>query len=242
MRFLILSDIHANIEALEAVIADANGLYQQVVCLGDIVGYGPDPNAATAWVQQNCAAVIRGNHDRAAIDLEEARLFNPVAALASAWTNSALSESNLAYLRQLPRGPLDAGGFDLVHGAPSHEDSYLVTSDDAWSEFDIARVPLVLFGHTHLQGGFQRLAATAEVQPLSLLQIVETANADSYLINPGSVGQPRDEDWRAAYSICDSATGELEFRRCEYDLEQTQRKIVDAGLPGVLAERLALGR
>lgn len=242
MRFLLLSDIHANLEALEAVVADASGLYQQVVCLGDIVGYGPDPNTTTEWVQENCAAVIRGNHDRAAIDLEEAQRFNPVAALAAGWTNSAMSESNLEYLNQLPSGPLDAGGFDLVHGSVLDEDQYVVDPTDAVEPLRAQTADLVFFGHTHLQGGFSCHNSDRCVVALPAAGLLSTSRGQSYLINPGSVGQPRDEDWKAAYAIYDTATGEVEFRRCEYDVEATQRKIVDAGLPGVLAERLALGR
>ena len=145
MRFLILSDIHANLEALEAVVADAKGLYQQVVCLGDIVGYGADPNAATEWVQANCAAVIRGNHDRAAIDLEEARRFNPVAALATAWTNSVLENRHQDYLRKLAVGPLRVASFDMVHGSVLDEDQYVVSPTDAVEPLRAQTADIVFF-------------------------------------------------------------------------------------------------
>lgn len=242
MRCLVLSDIHANMEALEAVLADAEGLYQEVICLGDIVGYGPDPNRVTAWVCQNCDAVIRGNHDRASASLEGLSDFNPVARAAAEWTNSVLEDSHKDYLRGLAMGPLSVGDFDLVHGAPSNEDAYVITVEDAWLQFDVARSDLVFFGHTHIQGGFRLTASSSVVRVIPTSELLDTRATDAYLVNPGSVGQPRDDEWKAAYAIYDSLPRQLEFRRCRYDVDTTQRKIVEAGLPAMLAESLGLGR
>jgi predicted phosphodiesterase len=242
MRFLVISDIHANWEALQAVLADAEGLYQQVVCLGDVVGYGPDPNAVTAWAKVNCFAIIRGNHDRASVDLEEAQYFNPMAGAAAEWTNSVLEEVHEAYLKELAMGPVRVDGFEIVHGSPDDEDAYLITPADALGPLDLADRGLVFFGHTHVQGGFYRPEFSGAVVAIHTSELFAVERRRPLLVNPGSVGQPRDNDWRAAYAIYDSSTSEIEFRRCGYDLDTTQRKIIEAGLPSMLAERLALGR
>jgi predicted phosphodiesterase len=241
MRYLILSDIHANLEALEAVVADAEGLYQQIVCLGDIVGYGPDPNAVTAWVAQNCEAVIRGNHDRACTDMTDLQYFNPVARAAAQWTLAELEEPHKDYLRSLPMGPAAVDNFRLVHGSLSDEDGYLITVEDAWLELDVVGSGVVFFGHTHIQGGFNQRGPFARVQRIDPDGLLSITNGDAFLVNPGSVGQPRDGNWHAAYAIYDASTGEAEFRRCAYDIDVTQRKIIESELPPVLAERLALG-
>ncbi len=240
MRYLILSDIHANLEALEAVLEDATGLYQQIVCLGDVVGYGPNPNETTLWVRENCAAVIRGNHDRACAGLDDLRFFNPVARAAAEWTYAELGRENRDYLARLAAGPEAFDGFGMVHGAPSNEDAYLIAPGEAGPELEGMASPLTFFGHTHLQGGFRPAGgAASEIDPYELL---EPGADDRLLVNPGSVGQPRDGDWRAAYAIYDGGTRQIEFRRCKYAVEPTQKKIVEAGLPSMLAERLALGR
>lgn len=241
MRYLLLSDIHANLEALEAVLADAAGQYQGVVCLGDVVGYGADPNAVTAWVRSNCEAVIRGNHDRACTGMSDLRFFNPIAKAAAEWTRTQLEPDHLDYLRELPKGPLAVADFRMVHGSPLDEDAYVVSPYDAEEQFrDIAQ-GVVFFGHTHIQGGFGRIGPMGEIERLSADEPAIVGEEDTLLINPGSVGQPRDNDWRAAYAIYDSGARQIDFRRCPYDVEATQRKIVEAGLPPVLAERLGLG-
>ena len=241
MRYLILSDIHSNLEGLEAVLADAAGLYQQVVCLGDIVGYGADPNEVTAWVRQNCEAVIRGNHDRACTGMSDLRFFNPIAKAAAEWTRMQLAREHLSYLSELPQGPLEVASFRIVHGAPLDEDAYVISIDDAEEQFQSLEPGLVFFGHTHVQGGFCRSGADGRVEGLSPYELALVAEGDTLLVNPGSVGQPRDNDWHAAYALYDAATREIEFRRCPYDVDTAQRKIVEAGLPQALAERLGLG-
>ncbi len=241
MRYLILSDIHSNLEALEAVLADAAGLYQQVVCLGDIVGYGADPNEVTAWVRQNCEAVIRGNHDRACTGMSDLRFFNPVAKAAAEWTRMKLEPDHLNYLSELPRGPLDVADFRIVHGSPLDEDAYVISLQDAEEQFESFGQGLVFFGHTHIQGGFGRRGIAGEAEGLSPYELALVVEEDALLVNPGSIGQPRDGNWHAAYAIYDASTAEVEFRRCPYDVDATQRKIVEAGLPQALAERLGLG-
>ncbi|HWB83752.1 MAG TPA: metallophosphoesterase family protein [Bryobacteraceae bacterium] len=246
MRYLILSDLHANWEALEAVLNDASGRYDEVLCCGDLVGYGADPNAVVEWVCVNCRVVVRGNHDKAATGAEDLEWFNPIARTAAIWTQQQLAPGNADYVRGLPEGPVDTNGFQLVHGSPLDEDEYLVGCEDAAESFPYLSSKLVFFGHTHLQGGFlwnhSRVESIRGTAPRSHRQLLEIDPKCAYLINPGSVGQPRDGDPRAAYILYDSDAAMLAYRRVRYDLDQAQRKILNAGLPPTLAERLAVGR
>jgi predicted phosphodiesterase len=243
VRFLILSDLHANWEALEAVLADAEGQYERIVCCGDLVGYGPDPERVTGWVRANVPVVVRGNHDRACSGLEDLEWFNPVARKAAEWTQEVLSAENLAYLRALPKGPLDLEGLSLVHGSPVDEDQYVVTTRDAAQLWNYLPEQRTFFGHTHLQGGFEFIKNRARGIPQAGKKRRELElGADSwYLINPGSTGQPRDGDPKAAWVLYDSDVRLVTYCRTRYDLEATQSKILAAGLPEVLALRLAGG-
>ncbi len=244
MRYLILSDIHGNLEALEAVIEHAGGDYDEIVCLGDLVGYGADPNDVTEWVRENCSNVIRGNHDKACCGLEEPTLFNPMARFAAEWTHEKLTEDNRLWLRELPKGPLSVGGdFLIVHGSLLDEDEYLIDAYDASSQFPHMSGRLVFFGHTHIQGGFflrrvNGVAHSGEACKDGLC----FREGDSLLVNPGSVGQPRDLLWTAAYALYDAERRQISYRRCDYRVQDAQEKIRRAGLPDSLAERLAVGR
>jgi diadenosine tetraphosphatase ApaH/serine/threonine PP2A family protein phosphatase len=246
VRYLVLSDLHGNWEALQAVLADARGGYDKIVCCGDLVGYGPDPNRIIDWARTDLAAVIRGNHDRACCGLDNLEWFNPVAQEASRWTMARLTCESLLWLRNLPAGPLVVDGFMLAHGSPLDEDEYLMTLTDAANIFGYLEANLTFFGHTHLQGGFawergrRRLIwRPAEDRSESFLHV----SADGlYLVNPGSVGQPRDSDARAAYGIYDSTAREITLRRVRYDFEAVRQKIESQGLPPVLGARLAHGR
>lgn len=245
MRYLILSDIHANWEALEAVLADAEGRYDQILCCGDIVGYGADPNRATEWVRANVHSVVRGNHDKAIIESEILEWFNPVAKAATRWTQNELTEPNLEYLRTLPKGPALVEGFQIFHGSPFDEDDYIVTPADALQLQGYLEVGLSFFGHSHLQGGFLiHRSGVRSIRPVSDGQqqaVLDLAEDSTFLINPGSVGQPRDSDPRAAYALYHPGERLVVYRRVEYDLAKAQRKIVQVGLPEVLALRLAVG-
>ena len=245
MRYLILSDIHANWEALQAVLADAEGAYETILCLGDMVGYGADPNAVTEWVRDNVATVIRGNHDKVCCGLEDPELFNPIAKTAALWTYRELTEQNRDYLAALPKGPAAVDGFLMVHGSVLDEDEYLLDPRDTLLQFVNADGKPVFFGHTHIQGGFMLWQVGEKAKPAALHPdgaALQVRPDRGQLLNPGSVGQPRDLNWLAAYAFYDSEKKLLEFRRCEYDLAKAQRKIREAGLPVALAERLALGR
>ncbi len=246
MRRLILSDIHGNLEALEAVARDAQGLFDEVVCCGDIVGYGASPREAIAWVRTSNACVVRGNHDRAAWEPSVKESFTPSARTAAEWCTQVLSAQDLEWLRGLPAGPIWGDEFGLVHGSPEDEDAYLEYTTDVHGIDQLLQRSLCFLGHTHVQGGWQwqpggmrRMSVPSAGEPERVLDLDPEA---LYLINPGSVGQPRDRDPRAAYAIWDTAEHLLSYRRVPYDIESAQRRIVAAGLPPSLALRLAVGR
>lgn len=246
MRYLILSDIHGNWEALDAVLHDAAREYDKALCCGDLVGYCADPNRVVDWVRAECAAVVRGNHDKGCTGQDDLGWFNPVARQAAEWTQAQLTPDNFAFARDLPRGPLRCNGFQLLHGSPADEDEYVVGSGEAGDAFDYLETKVAFFGHTHLQGGFVwnrgRVETIARTPANASQQRQEIAPDCGYLINPGSVGQPRDGDPRAAYLLYDAEEGLVLFRRVEYDVGMAQAKIHQAGLPAILADRLTAGR
>lgn len=245
MRYLIISDIHSNWEALEAVAAKAAGQYDAVVCCGDLVGYGANPNEVIRWVRENVRAVVRGNHDKACATGEGVEWFNGAARAAAFWTHERLTPGNLAYLRNLPKGPLEVDGFCMVHGSPLDEDEYVVNSRDAQELTGYLPAPVCFFGHTHRQVMFlYTREGVKQVSPVGAEQDEQTVRLEPdtfYLINPGSVGQPRDRDPRAAFAIYDTKAREVTLYRTAYDLKSAQAKIREAGLPDLLALRLAEG-
>lgn len=251
MRILILSDVHSNLEALEACVSAAPA-YDRVVNLGDIVGYGGSPNEVIELARKLGNAFVRGNHDKAAVGLVELTDFNPIAGLAALWTREQLTPENLEWLRRLPQGPItfpDVADAQFVHGSPIDEDEYVVTVRDAVEPLLAFSVPLTFFGHTHLQGGFSLHASDSDAfRPIyKTVGRAETCEwplkkGVHYLINPGSVGQPRDSDWRAAFAVFDSDAWNVTFYRTPYDLKTAQNRIIEANLPQRLATRLAAGR
>jgi len=248
MRYLILSDIHSNYEALRAVLVSSKGDYDEIVCCGDLVGYGPDPDLVTDWVRENVGRVVRGNHDRACSGLDSADQFNEAARLAAYWNQNHLSQQNMIYLQTLPAGPMEIDEqFDILHGSPRDEDEYVTASVEATECFPFLKHVVTFFGHTHLQGGFLRttrgnvLLLPMGVARESAFRLLEVQPGESYYLNPGSVGQPRDRDPRAAFAIFDTK-GYIEYRRVPYDVETTIRKMQEAGLPEFLAYRLSVGR
>jgi predicted phosphodiesterase len=246
VRFLIISDIHSNLEALEAVLLDAQDQYDQVVCCGDLVGYNPDPVRVLEWTEKHCTAVIRGNHDKAIAGVDSLEWFNPVAQASALWTQKQLSIEQLVYLKNLQKGPLTVDGFEIIHGAPFDEDEYVVSADLAAESFAALHRMLAFFGHSHLQGGFfekgRRLGQIGRVRPDEQEYAIELEPDTMYMINPGSVGQPRDGDPRAAYVIYEKERRLVRFRRVEYSIETTCQKIRLAGLPDVLGLRLFHGQ
>jgi diadenosine tetraphosphatase ApaH/serine/threonine PP2A family protein phosphatase len=246
VRRLILSDIHANIEALEAVLADASGRYDTIVCCGDLVGYGGSPEEVIRWAQSAGLWIVRGNHDRACCGLEDPDWFNSDAQHAIAWTMEQLDREQTSWLAGLPCGPLCDGLCELAHGSPGDEDAYLIDRFDAQVVVRLLERPICFVGHTHLQGGWSWRQGLLRPLPPPGLESCERSIAlhpgEAYLINPGSVGQPRDRDPRAAYALWDEDEQTLAFRRVPYDIASAQRRIRDAGLPTWLYERLAAGR
>jgi len=245
VRYLILSDLHANREALEAVLAHADGKYDRIICCGDVVGYGADPNWTVDWVRANVTDVVRGNHDRACAGLDDLEWFNPAARASAYWTHEVLSRENLQWLRDLPPGPVSVDSFGLLHGSPLDEDEYLLSTRDASEVAGYLDHNVSFFGHTHIQGGFMlhrngirilpRPSPRLDEEPLQL-------DPDTlYLINPGSVGQPRDRDPRASYVIYSPEYSLVEYFRVAYNVKKAQEKIREANLPDVLAVRLSSG-
>jgi predicted phosphodiesterase len=250
MRALILSDIHGNLEALTAVLAAAEP-YDALWNLGDMVGYGASPNQVVDLIRSNAQINVRGNHDRVCCGLTSALGFNPVARAAAMWTQNELTPENLQWLRGVPQGPVqpEQPGVTCVHGSPLNEDQYILSMRDAWAPLQQMATSITFFGHTHLQGGFaQKGHEWHEIRPQYRVRneaeswTMEILPETRLLINPGSVGQPRDNDWRAAFVTYDTDSTEIRFHRVPYDLTAAQGRILMAGLPERLAERLREGR
>ncbi|HEU5315301.1 MAG TPA: metallophosphoesterase family protein [Chloroflexota bacterium] len=256
MRCAILSDVHGNLDALEAVLADAMqlGAVEELWCLGDLVGYGPQPNECVALLRERGAKCVAGNHDWAAIGKMDTADFNPEATEAALWTGQQLSEENRVYLDALPAQLLAgaASEFTLVHGSPREPIwEYLTHVSVARLNFDYFHTPYCLVGHTHVPLVFQRPQASEKVPQYRTLVPTTTApvrlGAHRLIVNPGSVGQPRDGNPHAAYMVYDSTAeggdgaGTLTMRRVEYPVAAVQEKMRAAQLPSRLILRLTYG-
>jgi diadenosine tetraphosphatase ApaH/serine/threonine PP2A family protein phosphatase len=241
VRYAILSDIHGNLESLQAVLADARERADAVLCLGDVVGYGADPEACIELVAERALAVVGGNHEYAVAGLMELHWFNPYARAAAEWTRERLDDDHRSWLEALPliREVEDA---TLVHASPAHPEEwgYLVSAEDGYTAFPAFATRLCFVGHSHLpgmwvQGSWGRAhdkdAAEITVEP-----------GCRYIVNVGSVGQPRDHDPRAAWALWDVDARQVTIRRVAYDVGAARAKILAAGLPRFLADRLADGR
>lgn len=251
MRYLIISDIHSNLEALQTALLAAPE-HDFVLNLGDVVGYGASPNEVVEIVRNLNGPIVRGNHDKACAGLGDTFGFNPVADRAVTWTAETLTPENREWVRQLQHGPVAIPEFlggQCVHGSPIDEDDYLLSSAAAFEVFREDRLQLTLFGHTHVQGGYilrrglvealrPKYASPTNEETWDLL-LQDDAR---YLINPGSIGQPRDGDWRAAFALFDSDARKVTFCRVPYPVEAAQHRILAADLPEYLAVRLKTGR
>lgn len=245
VRFLIVSDAHANWHALQAVLADATDPYDQIICCGDLVGYNAEPARVLEWTRANAAHVIRGNHDKVVAGLESLEWFNDVAQAAARWTIDQLSAEQIEYLRRLPRGPLQLEHFDIWHGSPRDEDEYVSTLREAIPCFPFFKASLAFYGHTHLQGSFfskhGRVGIIPPVPKHERESVFEVEPDTLYMVNPGSVGQPRDNDPRAGYALYDSKQKTVTLRRVGYPVQKAAQLIKNAHLPDVLGFRLSQG-
>lgn len=240
MRIAILSDLHSNLEATEAVLDDARTQEcTEFVCLGDVVGYNANPHECVEIVRALACPIVKGNHDEQASLPESSRGFNELAEHAINWTRGHLTDADKQWLRELPlfRPVRD---FTIVHATLDTPEqwSYVLNPVDAAASFMEQRTAVCFFGHTHVPLAYLRDSGVHRVKTENLAIESDT----KYFINVGSVGQPRDGNWRAAYCIYDLAKQTVEQRRVKYDLAATQKKILKAGLPRLLADRLALGK
>lgn len=233
MRIAIISDIHSNLEALEktlSLIKEQN--IDEVICLGDIIGYGANPNECINLVRELTPHILLGNHDEAAIDLSKTEYFNPFARIAAEWTNKQLTEEHKEFIANLPF-TIERNELLFVHSSPYQPDEwhYILSPADAQLNFSYFTQPLCFVGHSHVPGIF--------CEDIWIRDVVE---GKKYIVNIGSVGQPRDNDWRLSFGIFDTATWQYENIRAEYDVNAASEKIRKAGLPKALAERILVGR
>jgi predicted phosphodiesterase len=244
MRVLVLSDIHANLAALEAVLEDAKGSYDSIWCLGDIVGYGPEPDECITRMRQFDVTAVVGNHDWAALGRMDVDDFNPEARRAVLWTRKHISPENLAWLGDLPSQPLVQDDFTLTHGSPRDPVwEYVLYPSTAAANFSHFTGPFCLVGHTHIPALYALHANETKVRALvpALGKRVSLRDGWRVILNPGSVGQPRDNDPRAAYALLDTEQTTWEERRVGYPIEVTQAHMRVAGLPERLINRIAFG-
>ena len=247
MRTLVLSDLHSNVEALDAVMADAARVsWDRFVILGDLVGYGADPNQVLDRVRELAPTqVIRGNHDKVVAGITDGEGFNPLALAAARWTQGQLRVDNRAWLEALDAGPIATPGEPevvLCHGSPIDEETYIFDHQEAREAFEGVAFGFCLFGHTHYPMVISLQGEDMDVEtPGGLEGESVRLEGERHLINPGSVGQPRDGNFRPSYLVLDTGAGVAEFRRVTYPVEQAMAKIAEAGLPAPLALRLSRG-
>jgi len=232
MRIAIISDIHSNLEALQkALELIEKKRVDQIVCLGDLVGYGANPNECIELTRKHTSHILLGNHDQAAFDLSQTEHFNRHARTAAYWTNQTLTEANLEFLKTLP---LDYTIDDLtfIHASPKdpQEWNYIFSAFEARANFEFFQTKICFIGHTHIPGIFPEDLKTQKIH-----------KANRYIINVGSVGQPRDGNWRLSFGIFDTGTWTYELVRSEYDVQSAADKIIANDLPRFLADRLFAG-
>jgi len=244
MLTAVIADIHSNLEALQSVLGKISELgVEETVCLGDIVGYNSDPNECVSMVRERNIISVLGNHDACASGLEEPVSFNAAAWKALLWTREVLTTENRSFLAHLKRERAIRGCY-LFHGSIHNTNRYILSKRDARDNFRLleglaGERKIGFFGHTHM-----RMALCKQGETLSILESQELhlSKENRYLINPGSVGQPRDEDSRASFLVYDSTDRKITFYRVEYDIRKCQDKIIRAGLPIWLADRLEWGQ
>lgn len=244
MRIAVVSDIHSNGDALDAVARELDRVRpDRVVHLGDLVGYNAEPEKCVRWAMANCSDGILGNHDAVVCGKAGGEFFHRPALQAARWSARQMEAPELGYLAGLPVRTTIPGGILLVHGAPSDPDRYLFLLEDAEQEMDLLAgtedIRVVLYGHTHLPAAFVRRAdGNAVSAPLEGFHLEE---GDVAMLNPGSVGQPRDRDPRSSFLLFDTGSGAASWIRVAYDVDRSRRKVLEAGLPAFFATRLVDG-
>lgn len=246
MRYLILSDMHANWDAFEVVLRRARRKrFDAVLVLGDLVGYGAAPNQVVEAVRDLGPRLyaVRGNHDKVVAGIDTGSNFNQTALTAAQWTTTRLTPANLRYVRDLPRGPMRIEeGVAICHGSPLDEDTYVFSDVDAWEIFSGFNMPVTFFGHTHIPSVFSLEGRSFGLRALrGTTGTLHLHPQGRYLVNPGSIGQPRDRDPRASYMTYDSERRIVRWHRIDYPIDEAQKRIRKVGLPGSLADRLAVG-
>lgn len=244
MRYAIISDIHSNLEALDAVLTEiSNLMVDEILCLGDIVGYNANPNECVEVVRKTGITCIRGNHDIGASDIEEPAHFNPPAKEALLWTRKQLTDENKRFLSSLPR-ELKIEDIFLFHGFIHETDHYIASEDDALYNFQLleslpGEIRLGFYGHTHVKAAVSLQRGKVILEEDDMLKL---SPWKKYLINPGSIGQPRDNEPSASFMVYNTIDEKITFHRVDYDIAAAQKKIIEAGLPAELAHRLLTGR
>ncbi|HHV81720.1 TPA: metallophosphoesterase family protein [bacterium] len=243
MRIGIISDIHSNMEALNTVLEGLRGDVDEIICLGDIIGYGPNPRECCDIVRDNKIYSICGNHDSACYDDSLIDYFNPLAREAIIWTRSQLTQDYLDYLRRLPFEDV-LYGLRIVHGAPGEPFEYITTIQDARAAFISFDEDVCFIGHSHIMEYFELKKGSVIIRQLPLRNKQELSLEEDkrYIINTGSVGQPRDGDPRSACIIYDTSEKRLTAHRVPYKIDIVQKKMQLKGLPQILWERLGVGR
>jgi predicted phosphodiesterase len=244
VRFAVVSDIHSNGDALDAVAREIERQRaDRVVHLGDLVGYNADPEKCVRWAREHTEAGVAGNHDAVVCGRASGEFFHAPAQLAARWSAERISPDSMGYLAALPETLRLPEGILLVHGAPSDPDRYLFLLEDAEEEIEllagVSAPAVVFFGHTHLPAAFVRRKDGSTVSaPIAELRV---GAGETAMLNPGSVGQPRDRNPFSSFLMFDTHTGSASWIRVPYDVRSCQRKVVAAGLPGFFATRLADG-
>ena len=242
MRMALISDIHANLEALDAVLEHIDNQNIEIIhCLGDVIGYGPDPTACIEIIADRCKLKLLGNHEYVALGLIDNEKMNPVAKTSAEWTQDQLSDRDISMIADYDMDN-EIEGIHFVHASPFEPDKwhYLLNMGEAKHAFTFMDNPICFFGHTHLPMVFSE-ESDGTIRQRSGMNF-KLSKDTKYLVNVGSVGQPRDDDSRAAYGIYDTSSCKVEFHRVEYDIKKAQNKMIKAKIPEMLIERLELGR